>query len=150
MAASASGTWAVVGAATTTASTSASRIIAERIGEAGGTGLRRRRLERRRVRVRDRGQDRLGMAGDHPQVVPPHRPEAGQPDPEPGTVAHRVTGVATSRIAATMAARSSPDSFGCTGIASTSSDSRFVTGRSRSAAPGTYAWRYACLWIGTG
>jgi hypothetical protein len=96
-----------------------------------------------RIGIGDRGEAALWMGGDHAEVVSTHRAQAGHADPERGRhqraagAAAEATGVAISRIAATIAARSSPESIGWTGIASTSSESRLVTGRSRSAAPGT-------------
>ena len=99
-----------------------------------------------RIGIGDRGEAALGMGRDHAEVVSTHRAQAGQTDPErrrhqraagAASAASASTGVATSRTARTIMARSSAESFGWTGIASTSSESRLVTGRSRSAAPGT-------------
>ncbi len=149
MAASASGTWAVVGAATTAASMSASRIIASGSANpaapvwdvAASSAAASGSATAARIVSGWPAITRRWFLPIEPRPASPTRIRPSLIGP---------TGVATSRIAATIAARSSADSLGWTGIARTSSDSRSVTGRSRSAAPGTNACRYCCLWIGTG
>ena len=110
-----------------------------RIREAHGPGLGRDGRDGLGVGIGDGGQERVGVPGDDAHVVAAHGAQADEADAEPVPVrlaGHRATGVATARTAPTMVARSSSESIGWTGIARTSSDRMFVTGRSRSAAPG--------------
>ena len=80
IAARASGAWAVVGAAMTTASSSGLGDHGERVGEAGGTGLRHGVGEHVGVRVRDRGQDAvLARARDARRWLRPIEPRPARP-----------------------------------------------------------------------
>ena len=110
-----------------------------RVREARGTGLGGDGRDGVGVRVGDGGQERVRVPGHDAHVVAAHGAQADEADAELVVArlsGHRATGVATARTASTIVARSSSESIGWTGIASTSSDRRFVTGRSRSAAPG--------------
>ena len=120
----------------------------QRIRKAGRPGLRDRIADEGRFRVRDRGQDAATTRREMAHVVAAHRAQSGEPDAEgcghcliPVLVAAGCVGVATSRIASITRSSSSGARFGRTGMDRTSSAMRFVTGRSRSAAFGTNAWR---------
>ena len=94
----------------------------QRLGEALGADLLDGGGQRGRDRIGDRDERGVGTRGDDPQVVPAHRPEAGEADPQPAVAgrlpgarrprrrcheagvrvrAASALGVATSRIAAT-------------------------------------------------
>ena len=136
----------VVGVATISASRRSSASSSSGIREGMGPG---RLLECQA----SRGGERVGhrherhvVAGDEvAQVVAAHRAQAGQADAQAGLGScgrpRRRTGVATSRTAAMTASSSSSARLGRTGIESTSSLRRSVTGSARSAAPGKYACR---------
>ena len=53
-----------------------------RIGEALSPGLDDRSLESSGVRVGYRNEDRIGVVGDDPKVVPAHRTQPGQAEPQ--------------------------------------------------------------------
>ena len=116
----------------------------QRIGPATGVGALASGSDRARIRIANRDEPAIGARRKVAEVVPPHRPQAGEPDTERGShqaelcaSADGATGRATSRIAVITASSSSGVRFGRTGTDSTSSERRFVTGRSSAAAPGT-------------